>query len=100
MGGIHMNMNATAQMRTTTQVGCSKAKSGTLAHAFESERELRKQYEDKLKEARKLLFAVQPFCAAWAAFDLADEIKDFLDGRPKKRKGLHGQEKRKGPPKS
>lgn len=37
----------------------------------------------KLEEARKLLFAVQPFCEAWGAFDLADDIKDYLDGKSK-----------------
>jgi hypothetical protein len=43
----------------------------------------------KLEEARKLLFAVQPFCQAWACFGLADDIKDFLDGRTKEPPPLH-----------
>lgn len=81
-----MNTNATAQMVTTTQVGCGKPPAVTVVtvEMFLEERE-------KLKRARDLLFAVQPFCEAWAAFDLADDIKDFLDGRKSKVQG-HDQE--------
>lgn len=44
---------------------------------------------NKLQEARNLLFAVQPFCEAWQCQSLADEIKDFLDGRTKEPPPLH-----------
>jgi hypothetical protein len=38
----------------------------------------------KLTKARELLFAVHPFCKAWACFDLADDIEEFLNGGKKK----------------
>lgn len=152
--GYIMNMNATAQMVTSTQVGCTRANWKKLYEESEKAgQELIRMHREavdhcntardqlartermldlagaknmgidlpkivdleqehgriqanlalqvqevthKLIKARELLFAVQPFCAAWAAFDLADEIKDFLDGRPK-RKELNGQEERQGP---
>jgi hypothetical protein len=53
----------------------------------------------KLEEARKLLFAVQPFCEAWACFDLADDIETFLDGKPKVQRGHKKQARRPDSPK-
>jgi hypothetical protein len=104
-----MNMNATAQMVTTTQVGCTRINWRKLYEQSEKAgQEIIKMHREavdtcnkereKLTEARKLLFAVQPFCEAWAAFDLADDIEDFLNGKPrKKRKEANGKRNGKGP---
>jgi hypothetical protein len=97
-------------MVTTTQVGCTRTnwrklyeqseKAGqAIIKMHRAAVDTCNREREKLAEARKLLFAVQPFCKAWACFDLADDIEDFLNSKPrKKRKEANGKRNGKGLP--
>ncbi len=106
-----MNTNATAQMVTTTQVGCTRTNWRKL---YEELIQLHTDAVNKCNEARaqlaktermldlagaqnmgidnlakldslvELLRKIQPFAKAWAMEDLCDEIEDAIKPRPPK----------------